>query len=63
MNKEPLHNNFSFIAVTDIYLQWKSVFRKERRNLYSASKVREAFLISKGRTLLPFGLNIREEFY
>ena len=24
---------------------------------------REAFLISKGRTLLPHGLNIREEIY
>ena len=29
----------------------------------SVRKAREAFLISKGRTLLPHGLNIREEPY
>ena len=30
-------------------------------NRDSVCKAREAFLISKGRTLLPHGLNIREE--
>ena len=32
-------------------------------NRDSVRKAREAFLISKGRTLLPHGLNIREEPY
>ena len=32
-------------------------------NRDSVCKAREAFLISKGRTLLPHGLNIREEPY
>ena len=32
-------------------------------NRDSIRKAREAFLISKGRTLLPHGLNIREEIY
>ena len=32
-------------------------------NRDSIRKAREAFLISKDRTLLPHGLNIREEIY
>ena len=32
-------------------------------NRDSVRKAREAFLISKGRTLLPRGLNIHEELY
>ena len=32
-------------------------------NRDSIRKAREAFLISKGRTLFPHGLNIREEIY
>ena len=32
-------------------------------NRDSVRKAREAFLISKGRSLLPHGLNIREELY
>ena len=32
-------------------------------NRDSIRKVKEAFLISKGRTLVPHGLNIREETY
>ena len=32
-------------------------------NRDSIGKAKEAFLISKGRTLVPHGLNIREETY
>ena len=32
-------------------------------NRDSIRKAREAFLISKGRTLFPHGFNIREEMY
>ena len=37
--------------------------KKVYSNRDSIRKAREAFLISKGRTLSPYGLNIREEMY
>ena len=45
-------NNMQLIPIEKIF-----------SNRDSIRKAKEAFLISKGRTLVPHGLNIREETY
>ena len=49
---KPLLNDMQLIPIEKVY-----------SNRDSIRKAREAFLISKGRTLSPHGLNIREEMY
>jgi len=45
-------NDMILIPITKIFSNWDSI-----------RKAREAFLIQKGRTIDPDGLNIREETY